>query len=140
MSALVKMPHPGGRPRQYDRDALAREFEFYIEATEIPIVAEFAAQRGLSKQLVYEWPEFFDLIKRCTTKKEAALERAMLNHEVCTVGAIFSLKQLGWTDRTEQTHKDGRMSREEVEADLERLAHNMEALLVRKRDEIQGKH
>jgi hypothetical protein len=42
MNAVVKIPHPGGRPREYDRDALAREFGSYIDATEIPIVAEFA--------------------------------------------------------------------------------------------------
>jgi hypothetical protein len=64
----------------------------------------------------------------------------MLNNEINTVGAIFSLKQLGWTDRTEQTNKDAKVSRERVEADLERLAHNLEALLVRKKAELQGKH
>jgi hypothetical protein len=53
MNAVVKMPHPGARPREYDRDALAREFESYIEATEVPIVAEFAARNGLHRQLLY---------------------------------------------------------------------------------------
>ena len=50
MNAVVKMPHPGARPREYDRDALAREFESYIEATEVPIVA---ARNGLHRQLLY---------------------------------------------------------------------------------------
>lgn len=42
MNAVEKMPHPGGRPHEYDREALAAEFETYIEATDIPNVAEFA--------------------------------------------------------------------------------------------------
>jgi hypothetical protein len=138
MNAALKMPHPGGRPREYDREALAREFEAYIEVTNIPIVAEFAAERGLYKDLLYKWPEFFTLIKTCTTKKEAALERAMLRNEVSTVGAIFSLKQLGWSDRLEQTNKDERMSPEDMCAHLETLGTNLERLLIRTKAKVNA--
>jgi hypothetical protein len=44
-------------PREHDREALAREFERYIETTDIPIVAEFAAETGLYKPLLYGWRE-----------------------------------------------------------------------------------
>jgi hypothetical protein len=46
------VPVKGGRPREYDREAFAAEFEAYIEATDIPMVTEFAAEKGLSKQLL----------------------------------------------------------------------------------------
>jgi len=95
----------GGRPREYDRDAILAAFEQYVDETEIPIVAEFASIQYVTKQYLYDCPEFSDVLKRCTSKKEAALERHALSGDVNCTMAIFSLKQLGWTDRTEQTHK-----------------------------------
>lgn len=91
------------RPRTYDREALARAFEEYIETEEIPIAAEFAASNGFSKGLLYDWPEFSDLVKKCASKKEAALERGMLTNKINVTGAIFSLKQLGWKDKIEHS-------------------------------------
>jgi hypothetical protein len=43
--------------------------------------------------------------RQCLTKKEAQLERKALYNEINVSMAIFSLKQLGWSDRTEQTHR-----------------------------------
>jgi hypothetical protein len=40
----------------------------------------------------------------------------MLRNEVSTAGAIFSLKQLGWSDRLEQTNKDAKMPPEDMQA------------------------
>ncbi len=96
---------PAGRPRKYDREALGKEFAQYIESNDIPIVAEFAYQHGMDKQLLYDWAEFTALIKTCTQKKEAALEKQALSQQVNVTMAIFSLKQLGWSDRNETTHK-----------------------------------
>ncbi len=99
----------GGRPREYDRDALAILFAKYIADTEIPIAAEFAANQGFGKQILYNFadaePRFYDLLTRCVSKKEAALERQALAGAVNCSMAIFSLKQLGWTDRNESTLK-----------------------------------
>jgi len=107
MSAVLKQlseQGPGaGRPREHDRAALAAEFIAYIENAEIPIIAEFAHRHGVSKSVLYDWPEFADLLKLCTSKKEAALERKALAGEINVSMAIFSLKQLGWSDRAEQT-------------------------------------
>jgi hypothetical protein len=64
----------------------------------------------------------------------------MLNNQVNTVGAIFALKQLGWSDRLEQTNRDAGMSPEDMCAHLETLGRNLEALLARKKDQLQGKH
>lgn len=98
------MPVPG-RPRKYDRKQLLTEFSQYIEDNDIPILAEFAYQHDLDKQILYEWEEFFYLVKRCVQKKETALERLALKQRVNVTMAIFSLKQLGWSDKQETTHK-----------------------------------
>jgi hypothetical protein len=55
----------------------------------------------------------------------------MLNNELSTAGCIFALKQLGWRDSFEQTIKSEMMKPEDANADLERLAHNLERLCVR---------
>ena len=97
------------RPREYDRAAIAVAFQTYIESEEIPILAKFASNQGFGKDLLYKWAEtdeeFFNLIKKCTTKKEAALEEKGLAGGVNVTMAIFSLKQLGWSDKQEQTLK-----------------------------------
>lgn len=94
-----------GRPRVHDRNAILVAFDHYIAETDIPIVAEFAAQQGLSRQFLYDNEEFDDAIKRCTCKKEGALERKALEGTVNCTMAIFSLKQLGWTDKVDTTLK-----------------------------------
>ena len=94
-----------GRPRVYDRDAIGLAFEQYIEQTEIPILAEFATKHKLHKQFMYDCPEFADLVKRCLSKKESALERMAVAGNVNCAMAIFSLKQMGWSDRQDLTHK-----------------------------------
>lgn len=96
---------PVGRPREYDREALAKEFTQYIAENDIPILAEFAYLHDLDKQILYEWPEFIDLVKRCVQKKEASLERQALKQGCNVTMAIFSLKQLGWSDKQETTLK-----------------------------------
>lgn len=100
----------GGRPQKYT-DAfvkeLAKKFERYIEETDLPIIAEFAYQNGVTKQLLYEREEFSTLVKRCVEKKEARLERGLLTGEYNAPGAIFSLKQLGWRDKHEIEHSGG---------------------------------
>jgi hypothetical protein len=93
------MPHPGGRPRKYDRESLLEEFLAYIEATDIPIIAEFASQQGVPRGLLYDWPEFSAQVKSCIDTKEAQLERKALAGEINVAMAIFSLQQLGCTDR-----------------------------------------
>ena len=88
--------HPG-----HDREKILTAFEDYIEATTIPIICEFASSQRISKSTMYAWPEAKELLERCVSKKEGALEREALQGRVNVVMAIFSLKQLGWKDRTE---------------------------------------
>lgn len=96
---------PVGHPPVHDRAAILDRFDQYIAITSIPIVAEFAARENLTRAFLYDAPEFADAIKRCITKKESGLERAALEGAVNCSMAIFSLKQIGWSDKTEQTHK-----------------------------------
>lgn len=88
-----------GAPRKTDRAVLAAAFEKYIEETDIPIIAEFATNQKVVREHLYDMPELSTLLKRCTQKKEANLEKRALNGDVNTSMAIFSLKQLGWSDK-----------------------------------------
>lgn len=106
--------NPPHRPRKFDRDKILQEFAEYIESTQLPIVAEFSYQHGFGKGLMYDWAgeeneplaeRFSDLLKLCVTKKETALETQGLHGNVNVAMAIFSLKQLGWSDKQETTHK-----------------------------------
>ena len=96
-----------GCPPKYTkkfRKQLLSEFDQYINKTTIPIIAEFAYQHEIPKQTFYDWPEFSNLLKRCTAKKETNLEKGMLSNQFPTAAAIFALKQLGWSDKQEVTH------------------------------------
>lgn len=92
-----------GRPpklEDYDKEQLLKEFEEYIAKTDVPIVARFAANKGMYKQYFHDHAEFADAIKRCMSKKEAALEEGALFGTLKDSMAIFSLKaNHGWKDR-----------------------------------------
>lgn len=92
-----------GPERIRDRDAVLARFERYIAEHDVPIVAEFAAREGFHKAVLYKWDEAQELLGLCVTKKEAALERGLLEGKLVPSGAIFSLKQLGWKDRVEHS-------------------------------------
>lgn len=96
-----------GRPRKYNDEQIKQikaSFTEYIENTDIPIIAEFSYQNDVSRDALYDYEEFSTLIKRAIAKKEAQLERKALNGEVDKTMAIFSLKQLGWSDKKEIEH------------------------------------
>jgi hypothetical protein len=76
----------------------------YIDTTDIPIIAEFAYENNLRRQLLYENEVLSDTIKKAVDKKEAQLERKALDNDINTTFAIFSLKQLGWKDKQEIDH------------------------------------
>lgn len=113
-----------GRKPKYSKKflkELAEKFDEYIRNTEIPIIAEFAAQNGLYKQFFYDHDEFSDLIKKALTKKEASLERLGLEGKLNPTMVVFSLKQMGWSDRQEHKH-EGKIEIElKLPEDLERM-------------------
>ena len=104
------MANDVGRPRTFTDEQVAEIREKlvqYIATTEIPIVAEFAYQNDINRQILYDYPEFSTLTKKLIAKKEAQLERKGLMNEVNSTMAIFSLKQLGWTDKQEMKIEGG---------------------------------
>lgn len=78
----------------------------YTNKTKIPILAEFAYTHNVLREQLYQYPELSYAIKRLMTKKESQLEKYGLSKN--NTMAIFSLKQLGWTDKNEITGKDGK--------------------------------
>ena len=76
---------------------MVEAFRVYVQDTQIPILAEFAASQGVSARWLCEHKEFDTLRELCKTKKTAGLERSGLNNEVNARIAEFSLMQLGWS-------------------------------------------
>ena len=76
----------------------------YTDNVTVPIISEFCYKNDIRKQRLYEDDRFSDSIKRLIEKKEANLEKLALAGKVNTTMAIFSLKQLGWTDKQEISH------------------------------------
>jgi len=104
--------HAGGRPIVWDKEKIEETIELldkYIDDNEIPIVAEFAYLHNIRKATLYEKEELKYSIKRLTEKKEAQLEKGALSGVINTTMAIFSLKQIGWSDKQEIEHS-GEMS------------------------------
>jgi hypothetical protein len=92
----------GGRPVIYTqkfRKELLKKFEIYIDTEEMPVIAEFAYKNKIPKTNLYDFKEFSTLLKICKDKKETYLETKGLKNEVNNTMAIFSLKQLGWSDK-----------------------------------------
>lgn len=101
LDLVVEEGNAGRRPKYDDKaiEELLVKFKDYIDRSDIPIIAEFAYQNGCGKQFFYDRPEFSDLLKICLAKKESALETGALKGVLNPTMAVFSLKQMGWTDR-----------------------------------------
>jgi hypothetical protein len=98
---------PGGRPRNHtdeEVEVFRKALEKYVQDTDIPILVEFCYMNDLSRDDLYNYPEFCTLRKKAIDKKEAQLERKGLDNDIDKTLAIFSLKQLGWSDKQEIAH------------------------------------
>jgi UTP-glucose-1-phosphate uridylyltransferase len=96
-----------GRPQKYTEpviNEMVQKFADYINDTELPIVAEFAYMNDIDRKYLYDHEEFSALLKKCKSKKETALERGAISGAYVPSVAIFSLKQLGWSDKQEIQH------------------------------------
>ncbi len=100
------------RPTEYTQEVIKQVVEDlrnYIAETEIPIFAEFCYKNSHTREYLYELSKVNGeanqllsyAIKDCVTKKESELERQGLTGKINTTMAVFSLKQLGWKDKTE---------------------------------------
>lgn len=96
-----------GRPIEYTEERIKEindKLNNYIDETDIPIVVEFAYKNNIRRATLYEIPALSYTIKRLIYKKEANLERMGLQGGINITMAVFSLKQLGWKDKTEVDH------------------------------------
>lgn len=98
------------RPVVWTEEKIAETLELinnYTDSTDIPSVAEFCYTNNIRKQRLYEIDELSDAIKRLIEKKEWKLEIGALYGDIDKTMAIFSLKQLGWTDKQEMKIEGG---------------------------------
>lgn len=102
---------PGGRPVLYEspegfKSAADLYFAECLTDDRVPTVNGLALALGFNSRqslLNYaEKPQFLDVVKRVRARLEMAWEER-LGESACT-GAIFWLKNQGWTDKTEVAH------------------------------------
>lgn len=93
-----------------DWNAVADKLKAYIDETQIPILKEFCWKIAkIPYDTFYSEIErhpdslLTQLKKLCLDKKETQLERGGLSGILDKTMVIFSLKQLGWTDRVDTT-------------------------------------
>lgn len=104
------------RPQKITDEQLIKAANKYLEDCnankDIPIVREFALQVGLCNSRLYERAlindELSSAIKRISDTKQVVLEKGALTGKFNPTMAIFSLKQMGWSD-----HKDDPDEKEE---------------------------
>jgi len=106
--ATPKTGNPNGRPPKFKTpQQLAKLIDNYFAQMAIsdePItITGLCLYTGFcSRQTFYEYeerPGFTDLIKTARLKVENAYERKLSSGQV--IGAIFALKNMKWTDKTE---------------------------------------
>lgn len=99
------MARPRSRTQAQD-EQLFDKFKKYINNTTLPIIAEFAYMNDIERQYLYDNQMFSTLLKKCIAKKEANLEKGALTGKLNPSMAIFSLKQLGWSDKKNEVSKE----------------------------------
>lgn len=118
------------KPKVINEDDLIDALEKYIEAESIPIIAEFAYKYPINRTYLYKLAEnnntLRDTIKNLIDKKESALEKKGLNNEINSTMAIFSLKQLDWTDTKNINLKSNdfditKLTKEELQEQIAKL-------------------
>lgn len=107
---------PAGRPTDYKPEYGEEILKTMAAGLSL---AAAAADLGIHRQRVYEWvekhPEFADTIKLAQSKRQAFLERRLLNDELAgpqVTSTIFALKNAAaadWREKVdhELTGKDG---------------------------------
>lgn len=99
---------PDGSNR-YDIDGMCKKIEKYINDNRkgVPILKECCLLNDWDYDYVITLQRGNEELKRSTRKilnwKEVQLEKGALSGKIDKTMAIFSLKQLGWTDKQEQS-------------------------------------
>jgi hypothetical protein len=96
-----------GRPRIWDSpDQLSKLVDQYFESNETPTLSGLALFLNIDRQTLYNYKErdeFFDILKKATSKVESIYEQRAIYQNNPT-GVIFALKNMGWTDRVANDH------------------------------------
>ncbi len=93
------------RPRKYETpEAMQLAIDRYFLAAERPTMSGLALELGFTSREAlrnYEGysQEFADTVKRARLRMEVYYEEKLLDKDFNVSGAIFALKNLGWTDR-----------------------------------------
>ncbi len=132
------MPHPGGRPSDYDPkycDELLEYFSVdpYFETpverqlkngtvvtsikfipSDLPTLAGFACKIGVHRDTLNQWskdhPEFSDAVQKAKEYQEKILVNNALKGLYNPAFSIFFAKNnLGWKDRQDVTSNDGKL-------------------------------
>jgi hypothetical protein len=94
----------GGRPMIWkDAFELAQLVEQYFSSTDRPTLSGLAVYLEIDRQTLYNYKErdeFFDIIKRATSRVESIYEERAI-YENNPTGVIFALKNMGWSDKVE---------------------------------------
>lgn len=123
--ANKKKKHPGGRPPKYStplkmQNAIDRYFADCPDRTSVfvggevgmmeihaPTITGLALYLGfVNRQSMYDYeanPKFSDTIKNARARMELVYERCLI-YGRNTAGAIFALKNFGWTDKQDLEH------------------------------------
>lgn len=118
-----------GRPRTYNIAKMVKEIEKYLENTNIPILKKICFEQKWNYNTVMklrkqEGNEVLDeAIERLLYKKEFMLEELGLSGDIDRTMAIFSLKQLGWSDRDRDKIE---LERDRLELDRQKASGSVE--------------
>jgi len=100
--------HAGGRPvsvwTPQKIASVIKQMEAYTTETDLPILAEFAYTHDYDRAQLYGFPKIAHTIKKMMLKKETELEKIAIKGDAPTAFCIFSLKQLGWSDKQQIEH------------------------------------
>jgi len=107
-----------GRPLIFETpEELKQKVDEYFDSTDRPTLAGLALKLGFeSRQTLYNYEErggFLDIIKNARMRVEAIYEERLI-YEQNQTGVIFSLKNMGWKDKTETQHS-GEITQRRIE-------------------------
>jgi hypothetical protein len=126
----------GGRPVIYTEEKIEeikKEMDEYIETCKgVPSIAEFALDYGYRRATLYEHEGLSYNVEKILLKREVTLEKLGLSRKSNPSMVIFSLKQLGWSDKKEinlngsMKHDYQNKTDEELDAELAALEQDEE--------------
>lgn len=101
-----------GQPRKYDNpEELESCINEYFNTTDTPTISGLSLFLGFeSRQSFYDYEKlegYSYTIKKARTRIESEYEKMLHRKEGQVTGAIFALKNLGWSDKVENSISGG---------------------------------